>query len=91
MSEEPALNCDMEFDMELDAGTITCGLITTDMIKGASIYTDKIRGLMTVSSPYHDGYNLDLVLPIEIVRQTNCKNCGAVLDNNHCDYCGSEY
>ena len=24
-------------------------------------------------------------------RVTNCKNCGAPLHGNHCEYCGTEY
>jgi len=24
-------------------------------------------------------------------KMTNCKNCGAPLHGNHCEYCGTEY
>lgn len=28
---------------------------------------------------------------MNISKPTNCKNCGAVLHKNKCDYCGSEF
>lgn len=67
---------------------LNCGIIITGTLTCGSIYTDKIMG---ISSSCDDGYNLDPIVPAETIRQTNCKNCGAVLHNNHCEYCGSEY
>lgn len=63
---------------------IECGLIKTDKIS-VGFPKDKYSALAYAS------YNLNPIMPVEIVRQTNCRNCGAVLHNNHCEYCGSEY
>ena len=46
------------------------------------LFADNLNALDATSAPVYEQ-------PKEKIQQ--CKICGGILHNNHCDYCGAEY
>ena len=43
-----------------------------------------------ISGAFHGIEDMSICIPSR-PRITNCKNCGAPLHGNRCEYCGTEY
>lgn len=59
--------------------------LTITTVSAKDLAEGKIRYTAHVAESFHTHASL------EKPRVTNCKNCGAPLHGNRCEYCGTEY